>query len=317
MGTARMSAAFLMTAIIGLTGLYFGIVHITASEMTKKITGIELYVIIFAMLFYVITAISEERDSINSELEKNLAELEHALDSIKNDEAKKNEFLAILGHELRNPLTPIVTNLQIMELQGVADSPYKDSVAAIKRQVKNIERLVEDLLDVSRITRGKIYLNRERIDLRTIVQRAIDNKRSLLATQRHSLVIELGTEPIWLFADPVRLEQIFTNLMSNAVKFTDPDGQISITCKSDDGHASITIRDTGIGIEPEMLPHIFDLFRQADSSPSRRADGLGIGLGLVKTLTELHGGTVSATSNGLGKGSSFTVRLPKDTTAAS
>jgi signal transduction histidine kinase/integral membrane sensor domain MASE1 len=222
----------------------------------------------------------------------------------------KDQFLALLGHELRNPLAPIRNALQV--LRGAKTDPALATHMheMMERQTAHMVRLVDELLDVSRITRGKIELRRELVDLATAVRRAVDVQRALLDERGHRLRLSLPGEPLVLEADPTRLEQILSNLLSNAAKYTPGPGTIDFHVAREGAQAVIRVRDDGIGIRPEMLDRVFELFAQADRLPERVQEGLGIGLTLVRSLTGLHGGTVSASSDGPGRGSEFVVRLP-------
>jgi PAS domain S-box-containing protein len=228
---------------------------------------------------------------------------------LREADRRKDEFLATLAHELRNPLAPIRNALEIQKLPGIDSTTVDETRDVMERQFQQLVRLVDDLLDVSRVMRGKIELRLEQVDLATIVARAIETARPLIEAQEHGLKIELA-EPLLVNADPVRLAQVMGNLLTNAAKYTERGGQISLTAKRDRNQAVLTLRDNGIGIAPEMLAQIFELFVQADHSPTRSQGGLGIGLTLVKNLVDMHGGAVSAHSEGLGKGSEFVVRLP-------
>ncbi len=216
----------------------------------------------------------------------------------------------MLAHELRNPLAPIRNGLQIMRLANNKDSRMETVCAMLERQVHHLVRLVDDLLDVSRITRGKIQLCKERLDFVGMVKRAVDTCRPLLDERQHRLVLSLPSEPVWLEADPVRLEQILMNLLNNAVKYTPPGGEIHVSGQRDKGEVLLCVRDNGVGITLELLPRVFDIFTQADQSLARTQGGLGIGLTLVRSLVHLHGGSVQAQSAGLGQGTEFVVRLP-------
>ena len=226
---------------------------------------------------------------------------------------RKDEFLAMLSHELRNPLSSILNAVYLLRLQKDEDLIQQQARNIIERQVGHLARLVDDLLEISRITIGSIQLRQERLDLRGIVDRAVETVRPLIDRRKHELVVTLPAEPVWLIADPVRLEQVVGNLLSNAVKYTDEGGSIWLTLEQE-AEAVLRVRDTGIGIAPELLPHIFDLFTQADRSSDRSQGGLGIGLTLVEKLVGMHGGTAQAFSAGLGLGSEFTVRLPRAAT---
>jgi PAS domain S-box-containing protein len=220
----------------------------------------------------------------------------------------KDEFLAMLGHELRNPLAPIVTALQLMRLRG-DDTLHKERTV-IERQVHHLIRLVDDLLDVSRITRGKIELKRERIEMSEIVAKAIEMASPLIEQRQHQLVVDVPRQGLAIEADAVRMGQVVANLLNNAAKYTEPHGMIAIAAAPEEGdRIALRIRDTGIGLSPEMLPRVFDLFVQERQALDRAQGGLGLGLAIVRVLVELHGGTVEARSEGQGKGSEFIVRL--------
>jgi PAS domain S-box-containing protein len=220
----------------------------------------------------------------------------------------KDEFLAVLGHELRNPLAPIVTALQLLKLR--ADGTLSKEHQVIERQVGHMVRLVEDLLDVSRIAKGKVTLKKQPVDLRDIVASAIEIASPLLDQRRHHVHVDAPPHGIVVEADEARLMQVFTNLVTNAAKYTSPGGHVRIGIRQEDGEAVIEVADDGIGIEPALLPRVFDLFVQGHQETDRAVGGLGIGLTLVRSLVDLHGGTVTAHSDGPGQGSTFTVRLP-------
>lgn len=233
-----------------------------------------------------------------------------AEEALKDADRRKDEFLATLAHELRNPLAPIRNSLHLLRLSGDL-SPMLNQVRDImERQVNHMVRLIDDLLDVSRISRGKIELRKESVELATIVATAVEANRPLIESAGHQLALSLPPEPIVLDADPVRLAQIIGNLLNNAAKYTPTGGQIWLTAQTIDGEAVLSVRDNGLGISPEMLPRVFDMFAQLDSSISRSQGGLGIGLTLTKSFVEMHGGRIEARSEGLGRGSEFTVRLP-------
>ncbi len=223
---------------------------------------------------------------------------------------RKDEFLAMLAHELRNPLAPLSNSLEIIALPGVGTSEIAQSLQIARRQIQYMARLLEDLLDVSRITRGKVELRKRAVDMSMIVTHAIETTRSFIASQRHELTLVMPAELIPVHGDPTRLEQIVSNLLNNAAKYTEPGGRIDVSLAREDDEAVVRVRDTGIGIAPEMQQHIFDLFVQAEQSLDRSQGGLGIGLTLAHSLVGLHGGTISVASEGLGQGTEFVVRLP-------
>ena len=223
---------------------------------------------------------------------------------------RKDEFLAMLSHELRNPLAPIMNAVQLLAMQQSHENAVQQQARGIiARQVDHLKHLVDDLLEVSRITSGRVRLRLERVSVSGIVEGAVESVRPLIDERRHTLSVALPMDAIWLDADATRLEQVMTNLLTNAAKYTDEGGHIWITVHRDGEDCVFRVRDTGIGIQPELLPRIFDLFTQADRTLDRSQGGLGIGLSLVQRLTELHGGSVSATST-VGLGSEFVVRLP-------
>jgi signal transduction histidine kinase len=225
---------------------------------------------------------------------------------------RKDEFLAMLSHELRSPLAAIQNAVRLLSSQTGETPPQQRTQALIERQVRRMTQLVDDLLDVSRISHGCLHLQRERIDLRVVVSNAIETLESDINERHQQLTTALPDAAVWLQADPWRLEQVFVNLLANASKYTDPGGELAVWVHTRDGQAVVGIRDSGIGIAPDALAHIFDLFRQADEAAPRSKSGLGIGLALVRNLLELHGGSVTAASAGIGQGSEFTVRLPRE-----
>ncbi|CAI8883878.1 sensor histidine kinase [Methylocaldum szegediense] len=238
-------------------------------------------------------------------------ELVRIQSALEEGDRRKNEFLAMLSHELRNPLAPICNAVQVLGLLDLPDPRLRWVKEMIERQVKHLVHLVDDLLDVSRFTRGKITLKQEAIELSEVIERAVEATEGIIKAQEHQLSISYPDEPVWLKGDSVRLVQILTNLLNNAAKYTPHGGRIDLTAVVDHGKVVVSVSDTGIGIPPELLPHIFDLFTQADRSLDRSQGGLGIGLTLVRKLVEMHGGSIEASSKGPGLGSEFVVRLPR------
>lgn len=229
---------------------------------------------------------------------------------LRDTDRRKDEFLATLAHELRNPLAPICNALQVLKMPRIDAATTQQTTEMMERQTRHLVRLVDDLLDVSRVMRGKVELRREQVELATIVARAVETVKSLMEVHKHQLEIKFPKESMLLDADPVRLVQVVGNLLTNAAKYTEPGGQITLTAVCQDNEAVLTVADNGIGIAPHMLSQVFELFVQADHTTNRAQGGLGIGLTLVKNLVELHGGTVDVFSTGLHEGSQFTVRLP-------
>jgi signal transduction histidine kinase len=230
--------------------------------------------------------------------------------ALRENDRRKDEFLATLAHELRNPLVPIRNSLQILKMPRVDTATVERSREMMERQVHQLVRLVDDLLDVSRVMRGKIELRKERVELASVIARAVETVQPLLDAQEHELNVVLPPESLPLDADPVRLAQVIGNLLTNAAKYTEPRGRIRLTAQREEGAVVLRLQDTGIGIAANMLPRIFDLFVQVDHAAARSQGGLGIGLTLVKNLVEMHQGQVEAHSPGPGKGSEFVVRLP-------
>jgi CheY-like chemotaxis protein len=215
----------------------------------------------------------------------------------------------MLSHELRNPLAPILNAVQLLGMQKDESRLQRKARTIIERQVTQLARLVDDLMEVSRITTGRVQLRRERLIVNGIVEHAIETVRPLVEQQQHELTVSLSPQPIWLDADAARLEQVLVNLLTNAAKYTGEGGHIWLSVEQEGDECVLRLRDTGVGIAPELLPHIFDLFTQAERSLARSQGGLGIGLALAQRLTELHGGKV-AVHSALGEGSEFVVRLP-------
>jgi signal transduction histidine kinase len=223
---------------------------------------------------------------------------------------ERDRFLAILSHELRNPLGAMRNAMHLARRLLTSGSKLERPIAIVDRQITHLARLIDDLLDVSRVTTGKVILQKRTIDLRTVVNQAMLLLEGQFEQHGLQAFSALGSRPLWIEGDPVRLEQVMTNLLMNAIKYTPAGGRIEVTAGRQDNDVWVRVRDTGIGIEESMLSGIFDLFSQADRSLDRAQGGMGIGLTLVKSLVELHGGTVAATSAGLGSGSEFTLRLP-------
>jgi two-component system, chemotaxis family, CheB/CheR fusion protein len=255
-------------------------------------------------------AMRRARDELDVRVRERTAELRKANQQLLEEGRRKNEFLGVLSHELRNPLAPIVTALALL-YRGEAGGPRAaDARAIIARQVEHLTRLVDDLLDVTRISRGQIQLHRVRLDLGQTVRRAVEDHRPLFAARGVALELRAGDAPVPVDADLTRLVQIVGNLLQNAAKFTNPGGSVRVGVEQDEGTAVLRIEDTGVGIPPAILQRMFEPFTQADESLHRSAGGLGLGLALVKGLAELHGGSVAVRSEGTGRGAEFRVRLP-------
>ncbi|MGH7928719.1 MAG: ATP-binding protein, partial [Candidatus Binatia bacterium] len=255
-----------------------------------------------------------ERKKIEQELQRYVAELK-AIDQ------QKDDFIALLSHELRNPLAPILNAVQILRAKVPQDSDLVWCRDIIDQQVRQMARLLDDLLDISRITRYKLQLRREPVELGPIINMAVETSRPLIEFGNHELALNLGSEPIMIDADPARIAQVISNLLNNAAKYSESAAKITLDVELDKSAPSadrgatqpdvlIRVTDTGIGIPADKLPHIFDPFMQVDQASAKTHGGLGIGLALAKRLTEMHGGTIHVVSGGLGKGSQFVIKLP-------
>ncbi len=238
------------------------------------------------------------------------AQLKRIEADLRQSNEAKDQFTAMLAHELRNPLAPLLNSLYVLRGGGADPETVEETRQMMERQVRHLTRLVDDLLDISRITRGKIQLRTEPVELGQVVTRAVESHRHMFDARRQQLTVSLPIRPVRLEADPVRLTQVLGNLLTNAAKYSEEGGRVWLTAAQEGNLAVIQVRDEGIGIAPDMLDRVFELFTQADRSLDRSQGGLGIGLTLVRRLVEMHGGSVVAHSDGLGKGSTFTVRLP-------
>jgi PAS domain S-box-containing protein len=257
----------------------------------------------------IVRDISEQKASEQAQ-QRTIGELRRAEEALREADRRKDEFLAVLAHELRNPLAPIRYAVAMARKGGRPETERLRAQAIIERQVEHMGRLLDDLLDVSRITRGTLILRRSTVDLAAVVAAAQESARPLIEARSHTLVVHLPVEKLRLVADPMRLAQVLANLLVNAAKYTDPGGRIELEARRKGGELVIAVRDNGMGISAEMMPRVFTLFAQASPALERSEGGLGIGLALVRGLLELHGGTVSAHSGGVGQGSEFLVRLP-------
>jgi len=231
-------------------------------------------------------------------------------DGLAEANRSKEEFMALLSHELRSPLSPILNALNILRQMKTNDPIIEQAGKIIDRQVGVMVGLVDDLLDIARITKGKLRLTKEQVELRVVVNRAAETVRPFMDARKHEFSVSLPTKPIWVKADPARMEQVVVNLLNNAAKYTGPGGLIRMTVNREGEEAVIRVRDNGVGIDPKLLPEIFELFTQVDGSLGRSCGGLGIGLALARNLVEMHEGRLQASSAGLGKGCEFTIKLP-------
>jgi signal transduction histidine kinase/ActR/RegA family two-component response regulator len=238
------------------------------------------------------------------------ARLRESEEALKQADRRKDEFLATLAHELRNPLAPIRNAVEILRLTESDPAASAHARRMLERQLKQLVRLIDDLLDVSRITQGRMDLRRERLDLSIALRMAVETSRPLMEIRRHTLNVDAPPGQYFVDADATRIAQVFANLLNNSAKYSPPGSSIAIRLGTEPGQATVTVTDNGVGIPPAMLARVFEMFERVDREPGRAPDGLGIGLTLVRRLVELHGGKVVAHSEGLNTGSTFTVRLP-------
>jgi signal transduction histidine kinase/CheY-like chemotaxis protein len=282
------------------------------SARAAKTTDDEIGVLAdaFNSMLKEVEARSQALVASNESLQREMLERVEAEEALRAADRRKDEFLATLAHELRNPLAPIRNALYIMQTARNDPEVTANARAIIERQLHQLVRLVDDLLDVSRITTGKLALRRERVELRSVAQNAIEAVEPMFNARGHVLKVEMPPAGVYVNADPTRLAQVFLNLLNNAAKFTDPGGRIDFRLTVEGGELEASVRDNGIGIAPEMREVIFDMFAQADRSLERSTMGLGVGLSLSRRLVELHGGSIEVKSEGAGRGAEFIVRIP-------
>lgn len=277
-----------------------------------QLLGLSLFVTLGTAVSLLVEALHASRrlaERNSEEARRNQEALRRREDELTEVDRRKNEFLAMLAHELRNPLGAISSAVQLLQATpNENDRRWSEDV--INRQTRHLARLIDDLLDVTRISRGKVTIRRKPLDLRTIIGRAVDVVRPLVVDKKHDLVIETGADPLLIEGDSTRLEQVIVNLLTNAAKYTKAGGRIELIARQHGPEIVVSVRDNGVGIAPEMLSRIFEMFEQIDRTLDRSQGGLGIGLTLVRSLIELHDGRVTATSAGVGHGSEFTFRLP-------
>ena len=301
-------SALMLTDLDRLRGYECGAVDYVPVPVVPEI--LRAKVSVFADLYRKTRAL----ERLNAELEQRVADRTAALEAttaaLQEADRRKDEFLAILAHELRNPLAPIRTAVQLLRKRELAETQMMRAREVIERQVQHLVCLIDDLLDVSRITRGMITLQRERVLIDAVVARAVETARPLIDARKHELMLDLPEELLSVEGDPTRLVQIIGNILHNSAKFMDPGGRIVLSVAREDSYAVISVRDFGMGIPSQLVPKIFDLFSQVHQKAQTPHGGLGIGLALVRRLVEMHGGVVTARSEGAGKGTELIIRLP-------
>jgi signal transduction histidine kinase/ActR/RegA family two-component response regulator len=319
---AGLGPALLATFLGAVSAVYFFIplALYSGPQGVEHLLGLALYLLGSIVVATLCESLRAARRRVETAAEAALTrqqKLEHEMahsarlhQEVQEVNRRKDVFLAMLAHELRNPLAPIRNAVHVMRLMSPGESQLEWSRQVIERQVGHLSRLVDDLLDLSRLMRGMVKLQKKEIELALAVAHAVEASRPLIDAQGHELATRLPPEPLRLEADLTRLTQVLANLLNNAAKYTDPGGHIVLSAERDGGEVVIRVVDDGRGMPPELIPHVFDLFTQGDRTLARSEGGLGIGLTLVKSLVEMHGGRVQAQSEGSGKGSTFSIRLP-------
>lgn len=283
-------SAFVCHPLVGRSGL---LGTVAFGSRTRRTFDAEALALIWAVCDQVVVAVDRMRGEL----------------ALREADRRKDEFLAMLAHELRNPLAAIHSAVQLVMAQAPQE-PTRSAAEIVKRQLAHLTHLIDDLLDVARITQGKIKLEKGRIELHDAIEQALETSRPIIASRQHRLEVQLPPQAIWVNGDRTRLAQVLSNLLSNAAKYTDPGGTVALILELQDQCAVVRVRDTGIGIAPEMLPCVFELFTQASPELDRAQGGLGVGLTLARALMRLHGGELVAHSEGVGRGSEFVLTLP-------
>jgi signal transduction histidine kinase len=305
-----LTLALLILAILGTAGAFFGLSALSGEALGMRIFNTQVLLIIISIIFYILVSIEEERRVTTALMQSQVNTLRNALSELRDQNQAKTEFIATLAHELRNPLAPIMSAIELLRLKGSSDQESREAVHTMEDRMKSVRRLLDDLLDVSRIGEKKLSLEKEVVDLREVVRRAAQSVEMYYRERRQLLSLSLPEEPTYVEGDPVRLEQIAANLLVNASKFSNSRDRVTLSIVEHEVVIELKVIDRGIGIDPSMQEHIFEPFRQV-SGKGRAAGGVGIGLSLVKTLAELHGGSVRVKSEGKGRGAEFTVMLPR------
>ncbi len=301
-----MSLALFLITTLGITGSILA--HPSAVPLNQQLFADELFIILIAPIFILLASLVEEKKNATRSLSARAMELEKALDRLSHEDQSKNEFIAILAHELRNPLAPILSTLELLKIEA-ADPEAARLIKNTITQTNTMRRLLDDLLDAARVSQQRFVLKKETVEFRQIAENAAASVEAFFESKGHKLSVSLPSTPTFLNVDPVRFEQIIVNLLNNAGKYTDSRGRISLEAFVEGDTLMIRVRDNGIGIHEDELQSIFAPFYQIRAHP-RVGSGLGIGLSLTKRLVEMHGGKIESSSDGIGKGSTFTVRIP-------
>lgn len=309
-GPRGMTLALFITGLLGIGGMLFGFGPGAANVSAKSLLYMQTLLGTLSIIFLTFTSIVEERKEANNALSHHVDQLEEALKKIRAEDQAKTDFIAILAHELRNPLAPVVSSLELLKRQETAPSERTEPLRVMETHVATMSRLLDDLLDISRISRQKFVLQKVPVELSEVLKRSIETSSDFIKKSQHTFVTTLPTRPILLEADEFRLEQVFVNLLNNAAKYTNSGGRIEMHAELIGNQAVVRVKDNGIGIPPERTKEIFERFGLHASEPARLPGGLRIGLSITKQMVELHGGVVEVRSKGEGHGSEFIVRLP-------
>lgn len=308
-GPRFMTLAIFLNAVFALGGTAYAVLASgEAAGLGYAMLQTQVFVIMISYIFLLLVAIAEERKDTANDLRENVRRLEDAIERIRREDEAKSRFIATLAHELRNPLAPLMSSLEIMKLEQ-PDQKTAVVVDQMTEHLKTMRHLLNDLLDISRITREKLIVRKERTDLLGIAGRSIRTAQPFINERGHTLVTDFPEDAVLLEGDPVRLEQVFVNLLNNAAKYTEPGGTITFTIRLTGFEVLVSVKDTGIGMDERLLDHVFEPFYQIEQ-PGKLLAGLGIGLSLTKNLVEMHGGRIEAQSDGPGLGSEFILRLP-------
>lgn len=309
-GPRFMTLALLLNAALALGGTAFVMLSSgTVADLGYALLQTEIFIIMISIIFLLLVSIAEERKDVAKDLLENVRTLEDAIERLRKEDEAKSKFIATLAHELRNPLAPLMSSLEIMRLERTEPEATARIAGEMTEHLHTMRHLLNDLLDISRISREKLALQTEQVELAGIVNRALRTVAPYIQERRHELITQLPEHGILLEADPVRLEQVLVNLLNNAAKYTEPGGTITLTVAQRASELVIVVEDTGIGMDETLLEHVFEAFFQIDQ-PGKLRSGLGIGLSLTRNLVEMHGGTIEAKSEGPGRGSTFTVHIP-------
>lgn len=312
-GALRVGPRFMTAGILTVAGIAtFGTISDVgpfAASGTDSLFLLQLFLGTVSMIFLLFVAAVEERKRAAQELRAHVIDLQENVEEISEADRAKNEFIAILSHELRNPLAPVLSSLELLRLKSGSMPEFKDTFEVMHEQIGRMTRLLDDLLDITRISKKKFNLQVKRVKLQDILAQSVTMAEDTMRKRTHTFTTDISSDPMWIDADALRLEQVFVNLLNNAAKYTDPGGVIALSARRVGTQAEVRVRDNGIGLPPTMLAAIFEPFKQIRAS-GENGSGLGIGLSLSQRFVELHGGTIEAKSEGLGSGSEFIVCLP-------